>query len=539
VKEAMLPDCWRCSMTPPRIFVSHDPKDVKIAWRLIQDLRRAGAEPWDYVTNASDSALKQHIDEAIAQSDWLVLVLSPDAIASHGVRAEVEAALLRVNQGSMRGVIAFLVAPCEPSTIPPQWAVLRRYDAIRDYASALADLLHQLGLVGAAPQEVPPALHAPVADDDGPIGDVTGAGLAPPVPSSSEPTPPPAPAKAPAPEDIYGSAPAYPSQLPSPAYGLPPDKVPPYGQASPQQPPSPPASRERSDEESTATRVAPPSTATLQFSAYHPSAMAVETWNTLLVYTYIAEVLAQVQADAATFTELGSAPTVAEGQATRAVARGVELTIEPHMEGVTFSPASDTFVWRDDWRRSLFRCTGAAALAGTEQPGWIDIYAHPMVPIARIDLSFRFHEARLEQLTATRPRGMIITSNMYDSVFISYSHSDSEAFRQARDEYRRFGITIYTDEQLEAGAQYEHELSQMIAAAKVFHLLWSRHAAASPECRKEWLSALRREPTERFIKPWFWKQPLIPPPSEFSQHRISFKYEPLKRSLRRPSTWFL
>jgi hypothetical protein len=263
----------------------------------------------------------------------------------------------------------------------------------------------------------------------------------------------------------------------------------------------------------------------------------VETWNTLLVYTYIAEVLAQVQADAATFTELGSAPTIAQGQSTRAVARGVELTIEPHMEGVTFSPTSDTFVWRDDWRRSLFRFSGTAALAGTEQAGWIDIYAHPMVPIACIDLTFRFHEARLEHLATNRPRGMIITSNIYDSVFISYSHRDTEAFRQACDEYRRFGITIYTDEQLEAGAQYEHELSRMMTAAKVFHLLWSGHSAASPECRKEWLSALQREPTERFIKPWFWKQPLTPPPSEFTQHRISFKYEPLKRSLWRPGTW--
>jgi hypothetical protein len=220
------------------------------------------------------------------------------------------------------------------------------------------------------------------------------------------------------------------------------------------------------------------------------------------------------------------------------VARGVELTIEPHVEGVTFSPTSDTFVWRDDWRRSLFRIFGTSALAGTEQPGWIDIYAHPMVPIARIDLTFRFHEARLEYLAASLPRGMIITSNIYDSVFISYSHRDTEAFRQACDEYRRFGITIYTDELLEAGAQYEHELSRMIAAAKVFHLLWSGHSAASPECRKEWLTALQREPTERFIKPWFWKQPLTTPPSEFTAHRISFKYEPLKRSLWRPGTWF-
>src|SRR5262249_42581418 len=123
---------------------------------------------------------------------------------------------------------------------------------------------------------------------------------------------------------------------------------------------------------------------TLQFSAYHPNALAVESWQTLLVYSYLSEALAQIQADAATFTELGSAPTVAKGHATRAVAQGVEMSVEPHVEGVTFSPARDTFIWRGEWHRSLFRFSGAGALAGREQPGWIDVYAAPMVPVARI-----------------------------------------------------------------------------------------------------------------------------------------------------------
>jgi hypothetical protein len=258
----------------------------------------------------------------------------------------------------------------------------------------------------------------------------------------------------------------------------------------------------------------------------------------LLVYTYLAGALAQIQADAATFTELGSAPTIARGQTARAVARGVELIVEPHMEGVTFSPERESFVWRGDWRRSLFRFSGAAALAGQTPRGWIDIYAAPRVPVARIDLALPFHDASAQQLAAQPPRGMIVTSNIYDSVFISYSHRDTEAFRQACAEYRRFDISVYTDELLEAGAQYERELERMIAQANVFHLLWSPHTATSGECRKEWMTALAREPSERFIKPWYWKQPLASLPNEFVEHRISFKYEPLKRRLWRPRTWF-
>jgi hypothetical protein len=277
---------------------------------------------------------------------------------------------------------------------------------------------------------------------------------------------------------------------------------------------------------------------TLQFSAYHPNTVTVGVWQTLIVYTYLAEALSQVQADAATFTELGSAPTVASGQASRQVEKGVELTVEPHMEGVTFSPERESFIWRGDWRRTLFRFSGAADLAGRGQSGWIDIYAGPMVPVARIDLTFPFHDGRGRQLAVQPPRGMIVSSNVYDAAFISYSHRDGEAFRQACDEYERFGVTVYTDEQLEAGAHWEQGLRQRIAEANVFHLLWSPHSAASVECRKEWMIALQREASERFIKPWFWRKPLSAPPAEFVQHRISFKYEPLRRSLWRPSTWF-
>ncbi|HEY7092587.1 MAG TPA: toll/interleukin-1 receptor domain-containing protein, partial [Ktedonobacterales bacterium] len=277
---------------------------------------------------------------------------------------------------------------------------------------------------------------------------------------------------------------------------------------------------------------------TLQFSAYHPNTLPVGVWQTLIVYTYLAEALAQIQADVATFTELGSAPTVASGQASRQVEKGVELTVEPHMEGVTFSPERESFVWRGDWRRTLFRFSGAADLAGREQRGWIDIYAGPMVPVARIDLTFPFHDDHGRQLAMEPPRGMIVSSNIYDVAFISYSHRDGEAFRQACDEYARFGVTVYTDQQLEAGAHWEQELRQRIAESNVFHLLWSEHSAASVECRKEWMIALQREASERFIKPWFWRKPLSAPPAEFVQHRISFKYEPLRRSLWRPSTWF-
>jgi hypothetical protein len=280
-------------------------------------------------------------------------------------------------------------------------------------------------------------------------------------------------------------------------------------------------------------------TSTLQFSSYYPQTITVSNWHTLLVYSYIAEMLAQIQADAATFTELGSNPNVSTGTATRAVTEGVELLVEPHLEGVEFSPKQESFIWRGNWHRSLFRFYGDSSLAGKTVTGWIDIYAgaNPMVPIARIDISFPFRSNNTDSGIVV-PKGIIVTSNIHDTVFISYSHRDKEAFNQVCETYRKFGININADEKLESGADYEQDLSKMIDESQIFHLLWSEHSSTSSECKKEWIHALEREPSERFVKPWYWKQPIVPPPSEFIAYHISFRYQRLKRKWWLPQTWF-
>ncbi|MGE5334270.1 MAG: toll/interleukin-1 receptor domain-containing protein, partial [Nitrososphaerota archaeon] len=306
---------------------------------------------------------------------------------------------------------------------------------------------------------------------------------------------------------------------------LPPDVV---GAPPQAQPSAPPATRGGT----------PPASETLQFSAYHPNEAPVDVWQTLLVYAHLPEHLTQVRADAGTFTELGSSPTLAQGQSLRQIARNVEITIEPHVEGVTFSPPRDSFIWRGEWHRSLFRYSGAKALAGTAQTGWIDIYAERISPICTIEVTFSFHDGVAATSLSAPPRGMAVTTNAFDTVFISYSHHDSEAMRQALETYQKMNITVYNDDQLPSGVNYERELARMIEAANVFHLLWSSASAHSPEVRNEWLRALASRKGERFIRPWYWQQPLVTPPAEMQARRISFRYERLRRRLLRPSTWF-
>jgi hypothetical protein len=541
-----------------QIYISSSQADLPVATQLADLLARhlSAASVGDVTiyTPRDNSAQAGIAEQQMAGSGFVVLLLSPAALSDPGVARDLDQVRRLRAADAVKFFVTVVLQPLPPApAFDDALAGLRSVDAV---SSPLDEAAAQLayyatwrprqtgGRVAFAPPPEPPARRgappappaeaeesAPQEPDSWYIEEERGPG----EPAGAPPLPPTIGGVPPAPPGAPGAPPAPPYAPPPPDVGAPP--APGYAGA-------PPAPWDAPDQAPSAPPVpVTPSTAaasTLQFSAYHPNTLPVETWHTLLVYTYLGEALAQIQADAATFTELGSAPTVARGQSAREVAKGVELTVEPHMEGVTFSPERDSFVWRGNWHRSLLRFSGAAELAGREQRGWIDIYAAPMVPVARIDLTFPFHDvrARAEQLAAQPPRGMIVSSNLYDAVFISYSHRDGEAFRQACDEYRRFGVTIYTDQLLEAGAQYERELSQMIEAANVFHLLWSQSSAGSPECRKEWLAALQREPSERFIKPWFWKQPLSPVPGEFAEHRISFKYEPLRRSLWRPETWF-
>lgn len=507
-------------MEPPahsayrRAFLSHAYADNELCARLAAALRARGVDCWLDLDNAQmGHTLSEDIERQLEGRSAFLLMVTSASNNSHRVALELGnfIALWANKPTHLLDGKERLILPVrlEDVPIPLRARTFNWIDAVGQPFEQVVDritralLIQPLSTPASADYERARGITFPTP---GPDGWAVGA--------AADAEPPP---------ETFSQA--GPPQPPAPAPGAPPILNEPSVSA--------PTTGALPPMAGTASSVISP----IEFSAYHANTLPVETWNTLLIYTAGGEAAHAVRADAATFTELGSAPRVARGSSGLIVAQGAELTVEPHMEGVTFSPASDTFIWRGGWHRSLFRFQAGAELAGTELPGWVDIYAGPMVPIARIDLTFAFIAPR-PALATHRPAGRTVTSNPYDTVFISYSHHDREAFSQACDEYARFGINIYTDEHLEAGADYERELGRMIASARVFHLLWSPTSASSAECRKEWMAALLREPSERFIKPWFWKQPFIPPPPEFVQHHISFRYQRLRRRLLKPETWF-
>lgn len=132
--------------TTPRVFVSHSHRDDVFTMRLVEDLRRAGVEVWVDMTGMDPGVFMQRISQALDTHEWMVLVLTPAAIASQYVQTEVFTALHRVQQGTMRAVVPILAAPCTPGTIPALWDALHRFDATRCYTDALAGVLKAIGL---------------------------------------------------------------------------------------------------------------------------------------------------------------------------------------------------------------------------------------------------------------------------------------------------------------------------------------------------------------------------------------------------------
>jgi hypothetical protein len=143
-----------------RVFVSHhhSPEENAFTAQLVAALERAGADVWVDTERIPSGDFVRKINEGLSGRQWLVLVMTPDALRSPWVQTEVNAAVNQVNAGHMLGVIPFVAQACDERDIPPLWANLQRYNAILDYQAALSGLLRALGL--RAPTEEPTTVAA-------------------------------------------------------------------------------------------------------------------------------------------------------------------------------------------------------------------------------------------------------------------------------------------------------------------------------------------------------------------------------------------
>ncbi len=143
-------------MAQPSVFISHASPDTIFANRLADDLRNLGADVWLDATHMGPGNFVTRINQAL-QRDALILVLSPDAIASQWVQQEMSAAITRTNQGLMRPPIVVMARPVAVQSIPPLWTVYHRYDAVQNYALMLGKIYQEIKIAYSSINVIPPS----------------------------------------------------------------------------------------------------------------------------------------------------------------------------------------------------------------------------------------------------------------------------------------------------------------------------------------------------------------------------------------------
>ncbi len=152
-----------------RVFISHSSKDVQFVLTHLKPLfDRLGMPAWCSATDvrmASD--WERQIRAALAQADWVVVVLSPDAQKSPWVQAETHWAL----EHRPGRVVPIMARECEPSEIHLRLGTIQYIDFRADAQRATGRL--QEVLASAQGTELVTRLKDKAAGDKDPLAHTT------------------------------------------------------------------------------------------------------------------------------------------------------------------------------------------------------------------------------------------------------------------------------------------------------------------------------------------------------------------------------
>ena len=78
------------------VFISYTKKDVEFARKLARDLRLLGLSVWfdEWEMKVGDSIVGR-IENGIEESQWMIVILSPDAVKSQWVLKELRSGLTK------------------------------------------------------------------------------------------------------------------------------------------------------------------------------------------------------------------------------------------------------------------------------------------------------------------------------------------------------------------------------------------------------------------------------------------------------------
>jgi len=109
-----------------KVFISHSNQDNLLARKIARVLQKEGLEVWDEQNILPGDNWAGKVAEALDESQAMVVLLTPDALASEWVRREIEYALGKENY--TKRVVPVVVGQLSEESLP--W-ILRRLNMIR------------------------------------------------------------------------------------------------------------------------------------------------------------------------------------------------------------------------------------------------------------------------------------------------------------------------------------------------------------------------------------------------------------------------
>jgi hypothetical protein len=124
------------------IFISHSTADTDVADRIATGLRTFGYKVWyaEWAIAPGDSIVAK-IEEELAKTDILVILLSPNSIRSRWVQRELNATLMRQLSGQKVKVVPIMIAE---SDIPAILKDIKYIDMTQDFQTGFLKLLEFL-----------------------------------------------------------------------------------------------------------------------------------------------------------------------------------------------------------------------------------------------------------------------------------------------------------------------------------------------------------------------------------------------------------
>jgi hypothetical protein len=107
---------WVAAMVSRKVFISHASPDFKLAIRVAKSLREAVFQVWDETQILPGDNWRIQIAEALQEAEAMVVLLTPNALASNDLSHDVSYAL--GDEGYKGRVIPVLAAP--PDQLPKE-----------------------------------------------------------------------------------------------------------------------------------------------------------------------------------------------------------------------------------------------------------------------------------------------------------------------------------------------------------------------------------------------------------------------------------